>query len=57
MTNFYELMQRQSGVSLGPIQNHRLAMSEQFLSGIDKSSPGFKASIRRVFKWFLIGIQ
>lgn len=36
-----ELMQRHAGRSLGPIQQHRIAMNEQF-AVVEHSSPGFK---------------
>ncbi|CAK9071295.1 unnamed protein product [Durusdinium trenchii] len=47
VTTILELMQRQAGVALGPIQQHRLAMSEHFLHSIDKSSPGFKDDLEK----------
>lgn len=34
-------MQRHAGRSLGPIQQHRIAMNEQF-AVVEHSSPGFK---------------
>jgi len=41
VTNMLELMQRHAGRSLGPIQQHRIAMNEQF-AVVEHSSPGFK---------------
>lgn len=41
MTNILELMQRHAGRSLGPIQQHRFTMNEQFMI-VENSSPGFK---------------
>ena len=41
MTNILELMQRHAGRSLGPIQQHRVMMNEQFMI-VENSSPGFK---------------
>ena len=58
VTNMLEMMQRQAGRSLGPIQQHRVAMNEQCQGSsgvvlglfgtrlrfmvVERSSPGFK---------------
>lgn len=44
VTNMLELMQRQAGRGLGPIQQHRLTMNESF-AVVENSSPGFKDDI------------
>ncbi|CAJ1361492.1 unnamed protein product [Effrenium voratum] len=46
VTNMLELMQRQAGKSLGPIQQHRFAVNEQF-AVLENSSLGFKDNIEK----------
>ncbi|CAK9032815.1 F-box only protein 10 [Durusdinium trenchii] len=46
VTNILELMQRHAGRSLGPIQQHRFTMNEQFMI-VENSSPGFKDDIEK----------
>jgi hypothetical protein len=46
-----ELMQRQAGRGLGPIQQHRLTMNESF-AVVENSSPGFKDDTWRNKKRF-----
>mmetsp|Transcript_53940 Transcript_53940/g.101133 ORF Transcript_53940/g.101133 Transcript_53940/m.101133 type:complete len:474 (-) Transcript_53940:183-1604(-) len=46
VTSLLELMQRHAGRGLGPVQQHRLAVMEQFLV-LEKSNPGFKDDLEK----------
>ncbi len=42
VTSILELMQRQAGSLVGPIQSHRLAMREHFSTSLGKTKTGYK---------------
>ncbi|CAE7170573.1 FBXO10 [Symbiodinium pilosum] len=46
VTSLLELMRRQAGTSLGPVQQHRIAVMEQFMA-LENSNPGFKDDIEK----------
>lgn len=45
VTSILELMQRQAGTLVGPIQSHRLAMREHFSTSLGKTKTGYKDDI------------
>jgi hypothetical protein len=49
VTSILELMQRQAGAIVGPIQSHRLATREAFATSVGTSKTGYKDRIEQLY--------
>lgn len=49
VTSILELMQRQAGAIVGPIQSHRLVTREAFATSVGTSKTGYKDRIEQLY--------